>query len=165
MGGLGWKGTGILILVIIIGGVYFLLRFNPPLEIGTVASSEGNKSVVIGIGNNGFREVKILDVSVNNSENPLETRLQVSNALQGFIITEDYNSEEVKKYGFNNVDEVAIKTGTSPSSNYEKLDDKTASKDDEIYGISVIHNEEINNVHIEYSHFGMTFNDTVYLNN
>lgn len=62
-------------------------------------------------------------------------------------------------------DEVAIKTGTSPSSNYEKVDDGTATKDDEIYGVSVIHNEEVNNVHIEYNHFGMTFTDTVYLNN
>ncbi|WP_217896397.1 DUF6366 family protein [Oceanobacillus rekensis] len=165
VGGLGWKGTGILILVIIVGGVYFLLKFNPPLEIGTIASSGDNKSVVIGIGNNGFREVQILDVSVNNNEKPLETNLQVSNALQGFTISDDYNSEEAKKYGFTNIDEVAIKTGTSPSSNYEKLDDGTASKDDEIYGVSVIHNEEINNVHIKYSHFGMTFNDTVYLNN
>ncbi|WP_342744411.1 DUF6366 family protein [Oceanobacillus rekensis] len=164
VGGLGWKGTGLLILVLIIAGVFFLLKFNPPLEIGTIASSEDNKSVVIGIGNNGFREVKIVDVSVNNNEKPLETRLQVSNALQGFTITDDYNSEEAKKYGFTNIDEIVIKTGTSPSSNYEKLDDGTASRDDEIYGISVIHNEEINNVHIEYSHFGTTFNDTVYLN-
>jgi len=163
VGGIGWKGTGILILLLIIVGAYFSLKFNPPLVIGTLASSEDNKSVVIGIGNNGFREVKILDVSVNDNDKPLETRLQVSNALQGFILTDDYNSEEAAGYGFTNIDEVAIKTGTSPSSNYEKLDDGTASKDDKIYGVSVIHNEEINNVHIKYSHFGMTFNDTVYL--
>ncbi|MBM7603943.1 hypothetical protein JOC75_001916 [Metabacillus crassostreae] len=164
-GGLGWRGTGILILLIVVGGIYLLLKFNPPLEIGTIASSEDNKSVVIGIGNNGFREVQILDVSVNNNEKPLETRLQVSNALQGFIITDDYKSEKGKKFGFTDIDEIAIKTGTLPSSNYEELDNGAASKDDEIYGVSVIHNEEINNVHIEYSHFGMTFNDTVYFNN
>ncbi|WP_331279677.1 DUF6366 family protein [Oceanobacillus salinisoli] len=158
VGSLGWKGTGILILVIIIGGIYFLLKFNPPLEIGTIASSENNKSVVIGIGNNGFREIKLLDVSENINEKPLETRLQVSNALQGFIITDDYNSEEAKEYGFTKIAEIAIKTST-------RSDDETASEDDEIYGVSVIHHEAINNVHIEYSHFGMTFNDTVYLNN
>ncbi|MGM7636322.1 DUF6366 family protein [Bacillus sp. Hm123] len=164
VGGLGWKGAGILILLIIIGGTYLSLKFNPPLEIGTIASSEDHKSVVVGIGNNGFREIKILDISVNNNEKPLKTRLQVSNALQGFIITDDYNGEEAKKYGFINIDEISIKTGTSPSFNYEKLDDGTASKDDKIYGVSVIHNEEINNVHIQYTHFGMTFDDTVYFN-
>lgn len=158
VGGLNWKVTGILILVIIIGGVYFLMKFNPPLEIGTIASSEDNKSVVVGIGNNGFRDVKILDVSVNNNEKPLETKLQVSNSLQGFVLTDDYKSEEAKAYGFTNIDEVVIKAGTSSN-------DETASKDDEIYGVSVIHNEEINNMYIEYSHFGMTFNETVYFNN
>ncbi|UPO91020.1 DUF6366 family protein [Niallia sp. Man26] len=35
VGGLNWKVTGILIFVVIIGGVYFLLKINPPLEIGT----------------------------------------------------------------------------------------------------------------------------------
>ncbi|UPO91021.1 hypothetical protein [Niallia sp. Man26] len=123
-----------------------------------LASNEDNNSVVVGIGNNGFRDVKILDVSVNNNEKPLETKLQVSNSLQGFVLTDDYKSEEAKAYGFTNIDEVAIKAGTS-------LDDETVSKDDEIYGVSIISNEEINNVNIEYSYFGMTFNDTVYFNN
>lgn len=156
--------SSVLFLAIIIGGVYLFLKFNSPLEIGTLASNQDNKSVVVGIGNKSFSEVKILDVSVNNNEKPLKTRLQVSNALQGFIITNDYNNKEAKKYGFTNIDDVAIKAGTSPSSNFEKSDDETVSKNDEIYGISVIHNEEINKVHIRYSFFGILFNDTVTLN-
>jgi len=158
VGGLNWKFTGMVILVIIICGVYFLLKFNPPMEIDTIASNEDNKSVVVGIDNNGFRDVKILDVSVNNNEKPIETKLQVSNSLQGFVLTDDFQSEEAKAYGFTNIEDVVIKAGTSK-------DDETVSKDDEIYGVSVIYNEEINNVYIEYSHFGMTFNDTVYFNN
>ncbi len=86
--------SSVLFLAIIIGGFYFFLKFNLPMEIGTLASSEDNKSVVVGIGNKSFSEVKILDVSVNNNEKPLKTRLQVSNALQGFTITNDYNNEE-----------------------------------------------------------------------
>ena len=158
VGGFNWKVTGILFLVIIIGGVYFSLKFNPPLEIGTVAWTEDNKSVVIGIGNNGFREVQILDVSVNNNENPFESKLQVSNSLQGFVLTDDYSSEEVNGYAFVNIDEVVIEPGILS-------DDEAVSEDDEIYGISVIHNEVINNVHIEYKHFGMKFNETLYINN
>lgn len=153
----------VLLLAIITGCVYFILKFNPPLEIGTLASSKDNKSVVVGIGNKGFREMKILDVSVNNNEKPLTSRLQLSNALQGFIITDDYNSEEAKKYGFTSIEEVSIKTG-SPSSNFARLDDGTASKSDEIYGVSIIHNEEINKVHIRYNYLGISFNDTVILN-
>ncbi|MEI2406026.1 DUF6366 family protein, partial [Niallia taxi] len=141
VGGLNWKFTGMVILVIIIFGVYFLLKFNPPLEIDTIASNEDNKSVVVGIDNNGFRDVKILDVSVNNNEKPIETKLQVSNSLQGFVLTDDFQSEEAKAYGFTNIEDVVIKAGTSK-------DDETVSKDDEIYGVSVIYNEEINNVYI-----------------
>lgn len=63
-----------------------------------------------------------------------------------------------------NIYEIAIKTGTSPLSYIGKLDDGTASKDDEIYGVSVFHNEEINKVYIRYSYLGISFNDTVTLN-
>ena len=118
----------LLLLLLIIGGGYFVFKVNPPLEIGTLASSADNKSVVVGVGYHGFREVKIADVSVNNNEKPSTIRMQVSNALQGFIITDDYMRVEAKEFGFMNSDEVAIKTGTSPSSYFEKLDEGTASK-------------------------------------
>jgi len=154
----------VLILVITIVGVYSFVKSNPPLEIGTLASSEDKKSVVVGIGNKRFREVKILDVLVNNNEKPSNTKIQVSNALQGFIITDNYNNGESKKYGFKNIGEVTVKIGTSPSSNYKKSDDGTASEKDAIYGISVINNESINQVHIKYSYLGISFNDTVIFN-
>lgn len=41
----------VLLLAITIGGVYFFIKFNPPLEIGTLASSEGDKLVIVGVGN------------------------------------------------------------------------------------------------------------------
>ena len=63
-----------------------------------------------------------------------------------------------------NPDEIAIKTGTSPSSYFEKLDKGTASKDDEIYGVSVFHDEEVSKVQISYSYLGVSFNETVTLN-
>src|SRR5699024_4964423 len=72
IGGLNWRVFGILILVISIGGAYLLLKFNPPLEFGAEYTIEDKKSAVVSVGNNGFREVKILNVSVNNNETPLE---------------------------------------------------------------------------------------------
>ena len=129
------------------------------------ASSEDNKSVVVGVGNKGFRVIKILDVTVNNGDQPMKTRLQVSNALQGFVITNDDTDDKAKKNDFTDfIGKVAIKTGTSPSSNFEKLDNGTATKNDEIYGISVFHNEEVNKVHIKYKYLGISFNETVILN-
>ncbi|MEK5040912.1 hypothetical protein [Sporosarcina sp. FSL K6-3457] len=152
------------ILAVIIVGIYFSLKLNPPLEIGTLASSGDNKSVVVEIGNRGSQEVKIFNVLVNNNDIPMETKIQVSNALQGFIITDNFNDDKAKEYGFEDIDGVAIKTGSSSSSNLKKLDNGTASKSDVIYGISILHNNKINKVHIKYSHLGMTFEETVILN-
>ncbi|MGE7921293.1 hypothetical protein ACQKM9_20485 [Viridibacillus sp. NPDC093762] len=154
----------VLILALTLIGVFSFVLLKPPLEISTLGTSVGNKSVVIGIGNKGFREVKILEVSVNNNEKPSKTKVQVSNALQGFIITDDYNNNESEKYGFKNIEEVSIKADTSPAATYKKLDDGTASKKDEIYGISVFHSEAINQVKIKYSYFGISFNKTVLFN-
>ncbi|WP_025027463.1 hypothetical protein [Caldalkalibacillus mannanilyticus] len=151
----------LLLVAIIVGGVYFFITFDPPLEIGTLASSKDHKSVVVGMGNKGLGEVKIVDVSVNNNEKPSNTKIQVSNALQGFIITNDYTQEEEKEFGFTNIDDVVIRKGTAPSTTYKKLDDGIATKDDEIYGISVFHSEEIQKVHIKYSYLGILFHDTV----
>lgn len=154
----------VLLLAIIIGGVYFFVKLKPPLEIGTLASSEDDQIVIVGVGNKGFSEINIVDVSVNNGEKPMETKLQVSNALQGFTLTNNDTNEEAKNYGFTDIDKVALKTGTSPSSHFEKLDSGTATKNDEIYGISVFHNEEVNKVHIKYKYLGIPFNDTVMFN-
>lgn len=91
-------------------------------------------------------------------------KVQVSNTLQGFTLTNDDTTVEAEKYGFKDIDRVALRTGTSPSSNFEKLDNGTATKNDEIYGISVIHNEEVNRVHIKYKYLGILFNGTVIFN-
>jgi len=152
------------ILTLIIVCTFIFFRFNPPLEIGTFASSGDHKSVVVGVGNQGFQKVRIVEVLVNNNDIPVETKIQVGNALQGFVITDDYKNEEAEEYRFMNVNDVTIKAGTSPSSNFEKLDDGTATKKDEIYGVSVCHDKEIDLVMIKYSYFGIPFSETVVLN-
>lgn len=157
-----WKS--VLLLAITIVGVIFFVKFNPPLEIGTLASNEDEKLVIVGVGNKGFSEIKIVDISVNNGEKPMETKIQVSNALQGFTLTNDDTNEETKKYHLTDIDKIALKTGTSPSSTFEKLDNGTATKHDEIYGISVFHNEEVNKVQIKYKYLGIPFTDTVVYN-
>lgn len=154
----------VLVLTLIIVCIYFFLRFNPPLKVGTLASSGDRKSVVIGVGNKGFQNIKILDVIVNNNDISVETKIQVSNALQGFVITDNHNSGKAKEYRFMNVNDVTIKAGNSPSSNFGKLDDGTASKRDEIYGVSVFYDKEINLVKIKYSYLGIPFKETVELN-
>lgn len=143
----------VLLIAIFMGGFYFLVKGNPPLEVGTLASSKDHKSVVVGMGNKGFGEVKIIDVSVNNNEKPSKTKVQVSNALQGFIVTDDYDNKESIPYGFQKIEDTSMKAGTSEG---------TATKNDEIYGLSVIHHEAINRVNIKYSYLGITFDEMVF---
>lgn len=149
----------VLLFAITASVFYFPIKCNPPLDIGTLASSEDNKSVVVGMGNKGFLEVNILDVSVNNNEKPTKTKVQVSNALQGFIVTDNYDNKESIPYGFQNIEDITMKAGTSPSAYWKK---GTATKNDEIYGVSVIHHEAINRVHIKYSYLGITFDEMVF---
>ena len=101
---------------------------------------------------------------MSNNEEPSKTKVQVINASQAFIITDYFNDEESKKYVFKSIEDISIKVGTSPSSNSEKLDDCILSNKNEIYGISVIHNEVIEKVHIKYRFLGISFNETVFVN-
>lgn len=155
----------VVILGAVIFGMYAWVKFNPPLEVSTVASSRSYKSVVVGVGNKGIGDVKIIHVSVNNEEEPSLTKIQVSHALQGFIITEDFKSDESEKYEFTNIEDTTIKAGTSPSIQFEKQDNGTATDQDISYGVSVLHNEAINQVNITYKYFGITFNETITITN
>ncbi|WP_146551363.1 hypothetical protein [Rummeliibacillus sp. SL167] len=88
-------------------------------------------------------------IDSNNDEKPLKAKVQVSDNLKGFIITDDYNNEESKEYVFKNIESVPIKAGIG-------LDKKG-----EIYGVSIIHNKAIDKVHIKYSYLGILFAKTV----
>ncbi len=155
----------ILIVGIAIGGFYSFVKFNSPLEVGTIASSGDRQSVVVEVGNKGIGEVKIVNVLVNNDEEPLKTKVQISNVLQGFTITKDFNSPESKKYGFRDIEDTMIEAGTSPSVQYQKSDDGTATNKDKSYGVSVLHTETIHKVNIEYKYFGLTCNETISIAN
>ncbi|MFP7486288.1 hypothetical protein SFC65_19180 [Priestia filamentosa] len=155
-----WISVLILVPLLIVIGSYSFVRYNPPVEVGTVASGTKNKSVVVGIRNNGFGKVEILNVTVNNKEKPLKERVQVND--KGFLITEDYdNKEDVKEYGFKKINEVIIETDTTFSERFKELSENSSDYKEDGYGISVLYKEPINKVEIEYRYFGVTFEETV----
>lgn len=168
--GLGKLNKKILIVVLTLmafvalaSGTLMFLKSNPPLETNTLASNENQHSVIVGFGNKGWGDIHLTEVAVNNYEEPMENKIQMSNAMQGFIITDDFQSEEAQPYRFTDIDEATIKTGTSPTGTLEKQNNGSASEDDEIYGLSVMHDEEIHSVHIQYSYFGVTLFEEVEL--
>lgn len=150
--------TAVFGTIVSAAGLFAFLQLNPPLADGMVGSSADYHSVVVQIGNDGFREMEITNVFINDHEQPDEQYIQRSNSFQGFVISDNYE-EENAAYGVNEVGEVAILPDTSPSTQLEKVNNGTATEEDEIYGVTLKHDEPIQSVQLEYRYLGMSFEE------
>ncbi|MHA7136539.1 hypothetical protein ACRTEV_04615 [Rossellomorea arthrocnemi] len=153
-----WIAAVLLLVAVVVGGAYIWVRENPPIEIGMIVQNEDGTSVLVEVTNHGFREAKVVKVTVNNDEAPEKVKMQVSNLLKGFVLGDDDRDEKVE---YKNLKDVVINGGSSQSEQMEKLNDGTATKDDTIYAVHVFHDEAVSGVMIEYQYFGMTFHETV----
>ena len=145
----------------LVGGTLIFLKSNPPLEAITVASDENQHFVLVGVGNKGWGDIQLTEVAINDFEQPAASKIQMSNTELGFVMTDDFESEEAHPYRFTDIDAAVIKTGTSPTETLEKQNNGTASEDDETYGLTVVHDEAIHAVHIKYSYFGISLFEEV----
>ncbi|MBK3496544.1 hypothetical protein JFL43_17110 [Viridibacillus sp. YIM B01967] len=150
----------VLMFAIISIGIFSLVKSNPPLVSGTIATSGDKHTVVVVIGNKSFSDVQIKEVLINNNEKPLKQKIQLSNPLKGFIISDDIDGEE-RDYEFINIEDVKIQSKTSPSTQLEKANNGTATESDKSYGLTVFYNKEISKVIIKYSYLGLSFGETV----
>ncbi|MGM0828844.1 MAG: hypothetical protein ACQEU4_11505 [Bacillota bacterium] len=146
------------LVAVVVGGTYFWVRENPPIEIGMIGQNEDGTSVLVEVTNHGFREAKVVKVTVNNDDAPEKVKMQVSNLLKGYVHGDDDRDEKVE---YKNLKDVVIKEGSSQSEQMEKLNNGTAAKDDTIYAVNVFHDESVSRVLIEYQYIGMTFHETV----
>ncbi len=137
-------------------GFFSFIKLNPPLVSGTIGSSGDKQFVVISIGNKGLSNIKINGVLINNNEVPFDIKIQLSNPLKGFIISDDFVGE-AREYGISDIKDVTIEPNTAPSTQLEKVNNGTATEDDKIYGLSIINTKEINEVIINYSYLGISF--------
>ena len=149
------------VLAALVAATFAYLKFNPPLVISTLVSNEERPSVIVSVGNKGWTDIQLLDVAVNDHETPIEAKVQMSNAPQGFTLLDDFQGQLAEEYGVVDIDEAVIKTGTEPSVTFAKQDNGTATEEDEIYGISIHHDEDIHTVHIKYSYFGISLFEEV----
>lgn len=124
-------------------------------------SSHERPSVIVSVGNKGWTDIQLLDVAVNNHETPTEAKVQMSNAPQGFTLLDSFQGQLAEQYGVVDIDEAIIKTGTDHETTWAKQDNGTATEEDEIYGISINHDEDIHTVHIKYSYFGISLFEEV----
>ncbi|TDL34299.1 hypothetical protein E2R51_00860 [Jeotgalibacillus sp. S-D1] len=151
-------------IIILSVGLFSFIKSNPPLVSGAVGTTEGKKAVLVEIGNKGFSDVEIESVVINKNEQPLTRKLQVSNPIQGLIITDTFN-KEASKYGIREIGDVDILPHTSPASQLEKVNNGTATENDKSYGISVVHSKPIHSVNIKYRYLGFAFEESVLIEN
>jgi hypothetical protein len=150
-------------IVVISAGFFAFIKTNPPLASGSLSASGDYHTVVAVVGNDGWSDVKITSVSVNNNEQPQKQKMQVSNPHLGFVITDTFD-KETEEYGIQNVEDVTILPGTEPSAQLEKLNNGTATEDDESYGLTVVHNKPVQTVELTYRYLGFSFEKSIETN-
>lgn len=126
-----------------------------------IGQNEDGTSILVEVTNHGFREAKVVRVTVNHDDAPEKVKMQVSNLLKGYVIIDDIGGQLPIEVSLQNIEDVFIKAGPTNSEQLESLDAGTATKEDTIYAVNVFHDERVRQVMIEYQYFGMTFIETV----
>ena len=156
-----WLAAVLLILVVVVGGSYFWIREHPPVEVGVIAQNATGTSILVELTNHGFRDAKVTGLRVNQDEAPDEVKMQVSNLLRGYAVTDGPGEELPEEIRFEHVEDVWMKAGPTNAEQLESVDAGTATKEDKIYAVNVFHHEKVRQVMIEYQSFGMTYHETV----
>ncbi|WP_413305567.1 hypothetical protein AA0X95_03830 [Bacillus sp. 1P10SD] len=148
----------ILIFAIVLIGFFVFIKVNPPLETGTISigTSENKQILILEIGNKGFGDIKIKRVVVNDNEELVDAKIQVSNPLKGFIVSENFDGK-AKEYGMTDIKDVKLLPHTSPSENLETVNNGTATENDKSYGLTVMNRNPIYEVKIYYTYLGFSF--------
>ena len=126
-----------------------------------IGQNEDGTSILVEVTNHGFREAKVVRVTVNHDDAPEKVKMQVSNLLKGYVIIDDIGGQLPIEVSLQNIEDVFIKAGPTNSEQLESLDAGTATKEDTIYAVNVFHDERVRQVMIEYQYFVMTFIETV----
>ncbi|PFG03468.1 hypothetical protein [Bacillus sp. es.034] len=100
----------------------------PPMEVGVVAQNAAGTSVLVEVTNHGWKEAKVTGVTVNGNEAPDEVKMQVSNLLRGYAITDGPRNELPEEISFENVGDVRIKAGPTNAERMDRLDDGNSHK-------------------------------------
>lgn len=146
---------GLIILLFI--GIISWTRLNPPLEKNLLARSNNYTSIIIGMGNNGLRDIQVTKVYVNHGEKPSDVKMQINHPDVGFFIADDFESPDVAAANFVDLSEAKIKKGTINSELLERQDKNQVREDDRIYGLSILNSKPINNVTVHYRYLGMPY--------
>lgn len=146
------------LVILFLVGVYSYLKVSQPLVAVQSAYTLDKQVVLVSVGNkNPFGEIEIQEVLVNNMTKPTKVIVQVSNNAKGFILSDDNNSEEARKYTFKELDEVKLQAKTDPQVRNEGI----ANSEDPIYAVTISHQNSIDNVIIKYRYLGISHEKSI----
>lgn len=90
--------------------------------------------------------------------------VQVSNPLNGFVITDQINKGHDHGVSFETLETINIQHSTGVQEQLDKVNNGTATEDDQSYAITIKHNETIRRVIIKYRYLGISFEKEVTIN-
>jgi len=154
-----WLVSGTIFVAAIV--VFALLVTNQsPLKVnGITRGNDENKMIVLELLNNGYFDVELIDVMVNNNFSLQKVELGVSHSLH---LMSGGGLDEDPYIKFVPITDQKIKPDLSPE---EKIV-KNESKNYPIhYGIRIISNDPITQVKVKYKYFGYTYTKMMELDN
>ncbi|GAA0358355.1 hypothetical protein [Bacillus horti] len=152
------------LVILLLAGSYTYLKVNPRLVATQTGYTTDRQIQVIGVGNKGlFGDIQIKEVLINNNVVPSNAKLQISNPLVGLTVTDRFFNEEQSTILFEDFHSVSLQTGTVPSDQIVKLREGTATEEDILYAISIVHDNPIEEVTIKYHHLGISHKKTLSL--
>lgn len=145
-------------------GCFVWLKIDAPLVATIAGSSSENQLLLVSVGNKSrLAKIHIEEVLINNDETPEKVKIQVSNALKGFIISSNFEGKKESEYNFTDLKVVGLKTQTNPQNQREKINNGIATeKDTIIYAITINHDDKVRMVIIKYRYLGIEFEKVIH---
>lgn len=144
-----YMGLGLLLSAILL----FLLFLRPtPIKVGGFTSFTDENTMIFELINEGFADVELLDVRVNDGLKPAKAELGVSYSLHlvgGGDLDEDPDIE------FVDIREVPLKPELMPDEKRAALDQGTRIPLN--YGVRLYNDEPITQIEVKYKYGGITF--------
>lgn len=146
---LGYLGLGLLFSAFVL---YLLFLRPTPIKVGGFTSFMNENTMIFEVINEGFADVELLDVRVNDGMKPAKAELGISYSLHlvgGEGLDEDPDIE------FVDIREVPLKPELVSDEKRAALDQ--GSRIPLNYGIRLYHDEPITQIEVKYKYGGITF--------
>lgn len=152
----------IVFVIFLLGGAYLYLIVNKPLISSLSAWTSDKHIMLVEVGNKSkYGNIHFQKVLVNNDVSPSNVQIQVNHTRTGFVITDRFEGEDVKKYNFKDIQSVPIPAGHSSQKQHDKIEEGTATEEDKIYAITIRHDSEVQKIIIQYRYMGLSYEEVI----